>query len=235
MIPIIGIPVLNRGDLLFRCIRSIDYPFDKLVIVNNGGDPGVKAVCEQLGDELATKLTTYCPGRNLGVSASWNWIIQNFPNAEYWLLVGNDIMFTPGDLAKMDRFIREHLHYVTMPANQGHSLFAVTKHGWETIGAFDENYYPAYLEDSDHMYRVKLASAEWADVPDVHAIHGEAPTFGSHTIYADRELFERNQQTHAANFEYYKTKWGGPPGAEIFAVPYNDEAYSIKAWKTPRQ
>ncbi len=38
MIPILAIPVLNRGDLLLRCIRSIDYPVGKLVIVNNGDE-----------------------------------------------------------------------------------------------------------------------------------------------------------------------------------------------------
>ena len=232
-IPVIGIPCLNRADLLLRCIRSIDHAFDKLIIVNNGNDPGVKAVCEQLGDEYLTKLVIYAPGRNLGVAASWNWIIDSQPTALYWLLVGNDIKFTPGDLRKMNRFIRAHLDYVTMPANQGHSLFAVTQRGRDTIGAFDEGFWPAYLEDSDHMYRVKLANAKWSDVPDVHAIHGEAPTYGSHTIYADAELFRRNQETHRANFEYYKTKWGGAPGEETFIVPYNDPALSASDSRLP--
>lgn len=229
MIPVLSIPVLNRGDLLLRCIRSIDYPVGALYVINNGNDASVASVLRQVQGEGHIVIAS--PGRNLGVSGSWNHTMQQYPDAEYWLFVGNDIQFTPGDLEKIDICIREHPDYVTLPANQGHSLFAVTQCGLQTIGAFDENFYPAYLEDSDHMYRVKLAGASWMDVPDVHAIHGEAPTYGSHSVHASHELMARNLQTHQRNFTYYLSKWGGSPGQEKYEHPYGISSLGWKDWE----
>jgi GT2 family glycosyltransferase len=230
MIPVLGIPVLNRGDLLLRCIRSIDYPADRLVIVNNGDDPSVAAILDQLQMTGDLPLAIFKPLHNLGCAGSWNWIMRNYPEAAYWLFVGNDIQLAPGDLAKMDAFIRAHPDYVTCPANWGHSLFAITQAGIDRIGYFDGNFWPAYSEDQDHMYRVKLAGAPWADVPDVRAIHGEPPLWGSSTIWSDNALRMRCEVTQRNNALYYKSKWGGSPGQEVFTHPYDDPSLSLKDW-----
>jgi hypothetical protein len=37
MVPVVVIPVLNRYDLLERCIDSLDFPVDKIIIIDNGG------------------------------------------------------------------------------------------------------------------------------------------------------------------------------------------------------
>ena len=37
MVPVIVIPVLNRYDLLERCIKSIDCEVENLIIIDNGG------------------------------------------------------------------------------------------------------------------------------------------------------------------------------------------------------
>jgi GT2 family glycosyltransferase len=234
MIPVIGIPVLNRGDLLLRCIRSIDYPYGKLVIVNNGADPGVCAVLEQLQRADRDRLLVLAPGCNLGVAASWNRIIRELPDADYWLLVGNDMMFAREDLLKIHRFVTLHASQVTCPANWGHSLFAVTNYGWRKIGSFDENFWPGYSEDQDHMYRVKLSGEPWADVPDIHATHGEAPSWGSHTVYADPELFQVFKKYQENNLMYYREKWGGAPGEEQFTHPYNDPDLDWTQWRWDR-
>lgn len=227
-IPVLGIPILNRSDLLLRCLRSIDYPVDKLVIINNGKDAGVIAALEQLQAEGEFNLSVHIPEYNLGVAASWNWIIRNDPEADYWLLVGNDIQLSPGDLAKMDRFIREHPEYATVPANWGHSLFAVTRAGLKGVGYFDESFYPAYSEDQDWMYRLSLAGLPWADCPDVRAVHGEPPLWGSSTVWSDPVLNKQCGITQQNNLEFYKKKWGGYPGKEKFSSPYGDPILSLK-------
>ena len=229
-IPILACPVLNRGDLLSRMLRSIDYPIGKIVIVNNGDDVGVASTIEQFQmlDELPIEI--HKPAHNLGCGPSWNFVIRNNPDAGYWLFIGNDIELAPGDLAKIDGFVRAHPDYATMPANWGHSLFAVTQAGLEGVGYFDENYWPAYSEDQDWMYRLKLAGLPWADVPDVRAIHGEPPLWGSTTVWSDSVLTQRCRITQRNNLEFYSRKWGGPPGKEIFTHPFNDESLSLKDW-----
>ena len=37
MVPVIIVPVLNRYDLLDRCLQSIDYPVETLIVIDNGG------------------------------------------------------------------------------------------------------------------------------------------------------------------------------------------------------
>jgi GT2 family glycosyltransferase len=237
MIPVLGIPVLNRGDLLLRCIRSIDYPVEKLVIVNNGDDSGVCTVIEQLKRENDFNLLVYKPQHNIGVAASWNWICKhNRPQPDstglnidhYWLLVGSDIQFTAGDLRRIDEFVRAHREYVQCPANWGHSLFAIRQSCYDGAGYFDENFFPAYSEDQDHCYRIKLAGLKWADVPDVHSVHGEPPLWGSSTVWSDPVLNKQSAVTQANNAEYYRRKWGGEPGHETFTRPFGDKELSIK-------
>ena len=50
MIPLLGVLVLNRGDLLLRMVDSIDYPIDKLAIVQNGCEPDVVDAIDQIMD-----------------------------------------------------------------------------------------------------------------------------------------------------------------------------------------
>jgi hypothetical protein len=237
MIPVLGIPVVNRPDLLFRCLNSIDYSIELLTIINNGTDKALELLLEEwkyahgkgMFMPMVENFTSMSFGRNLGVATSWNTIIAETP-AEYWELVGSDIEFSPGDLKKIDLFVREHLDMVTMPANWGHSLFAVTKKGWEVIGAFDQNFFPAYSEDQDHMYRIKLSGEPWQDVPDIHAVHGEPPLWGSSTVWSDQTLLSQCKVMQPANLEYYKFKWGGYPGFEEWEHPYNDPTMRFDQW-----
>src|SRR4051794_21870778 len=93
-IPVLGIPVLNRGDLLRRCLQSIDYPVELTVIVNNGDDAGVRnTLHEMVGGSLridssesrfspllyqrndGSQVLVVTPETNLGVAASWNFIL----------------------------------------------------------------------------------------------------------------------------------------------------------------
>ena len=50
MIITLGIPVLNRGDFLLRCVTSVDHPVENLVIINNseGKNAQVTAACSQI-------------------------------------------------------------------------------------------------------------------------------------------------------------------------------------------
>lgn len=227
-IPIIGIPILNRGDLLVRCVESIDYPVERIVIVNNGNDEAVRASITLL-KARHSNIEVVEPAHNLGVAGSWNYILRHYA-ATFHLICANDIEFAPGDLAEIDRFVLEHLDYAIMFANHGYSVFALTKQGIALIGYFDENLYPAYLEDCDHFYRVKLLGGKSDNIPGIHAIHGEAPCWGSSTILSNPVYRQRNGITHGNNFRYYRAKWGGINGQEVYLYPFNDPTKSPRDW-----
>jgi len=234
MIPFLGIPVVNRGDLLLRCVKSIDTTVDQLCIINNGSDPGVTTAIKQIA-EIA-KESPYINGfrsfsqPNAGCAGTWNQFIKLFP-CQWWMIVGNDIQFSPGDLTKMTIFAQNNAHDTgAMFGNHGFSFFIVTRYGVRKVGLFDENIHPAYLEDCDWHYRAHLAGVKTQNVPDVKAIHGEAPSWGSMTIHSDTNLRHVNGRTHSNNFIYYKKKWGGINGDEKFTHPFNDPNLPVCHW-----
>lgn len=276
-IPVVGIPHYNRPDLTARCIASIDYPVDKLVIVNNG--PERIEVDEWIMDATAEATNTIrevciIAHPNAGVAGAWNEIIKLFP-APYWLISNNDIQFAPGDLAKMVAFVTEVEWFVcaecgqrfsceqfnsnsgfcprcvpvvglrpskkimkgftpgVIYGNHGASWFSVTAGCVEKVGLFDENIYPAYLEDCDYSRRCDLLNVTRHTLEGVSAIHGDASRniLGSTTVYSDPGLAEKNQRTHGGNFDYYRAKWGGVNEQEKFPTPFNSPAWPIWAWR----
>lgn len=74
----IGVPVLNRGDLLRRLVSSVDVDADILIILNRIGpidqatNENVSAL-EQCGLVRVDRIEG-----NLGVAGSWNRIMDSF-------------------------------------------------------------------------------------------------------------------------------------------------------------
>jgi len=218
---------------MYRCLRSLDYPIDTLLVINNGTDAGIAQVLEQIQiDKLPTveNLIIHEPGYNMGVSASWNYALKVYmtPSIPYALFIGSDIQLAPGDLAKMDAFIREHPDYAFIGSNWGHSFFGMTPAGVQGVGYYDENFYPGYHEDEDFMCRLKLSELPWQDCPDIHAVHGEPPLYGSSTVHSDPILRKKCAITQMNNAKYYGIKWGGCAGKEVFTKPFDDDTLSIK-------
>lgn len=95
------------------------------------------------------------------------------------------------------------------------SAFMLTRSCWERVGAFDEAFYPAYFEDNDYCYRMKLAGLSAIILPTALCYH-----FGCRTqteAYAGpmaaKLAFLRCQ-------DYYIRKWGGAPFAETYLTPF---------------
>lgn len=239
-VPVLAIPVLNRGDLLLRGIRSIDYPVEKLVVVNNGDDPSVASALDEVQSEGAVDLHVHKPDRNLGVAGSWNWVMRTFSDVEYWVHMGNDIALHTGDLQLIDEGMQRHpeLSLRTAMPKFGYGLFTMRPSCLHAAGWFDENFYPAYFEDGDYRYRLLLLGVAFArigDAPDetdhCQMVHGEAPSWGSQTINADPELRRANDISFTNNREYYVRKWGGLPREERFTAPFNDPEIPVSFWE----
>lgn len=225
MIPILGIPILNRWDLLLRCVRSIDYPVNALMVIQNGSDDP-DAMRELLAILQTVPVNHFHHVRtpNLGCGSSWNHVMLSVP-ASWWMFAGNDIRFLPGSLEKMARAadLFQHSHAAIF-GNHGHSWFIQTKLGTRKVGLYDPNIFPAYLEDCDWMYRRQLTGIPYMDVDGAIAEHGQGHITGSATIYSDPRMRMENDRTHGNNHQYYRRKWGGPNGAEVFKTPFDSGA-----------
>jgi len=92
-------------------------------------------------------------------------------------------------------------------------------------GSFDENFFPAYFEDNDMHYRMKLAGAK--GYINIRAV---AWHVGSATQNADPTNPNCSQEQFHNLKIYYVTKWGGMPGEETYTNPFNDPNKSIWEW-----
>lgn len=218
MIPLLGVPVLNREDLAARMVASIDHPVAELLVVLNADDkaPGVIQIGKAADEnENVRRVRFSSPSFNLGCGGSWNHIIRHRPQGPWWAIVNADIVFGPGDLARLDNAMEPEAAHLATVFEFG--AFALNTACVDTVGWFDENFHPMYYEDRDYEYRMRLAG-----VPYVKLESGATHDTSS-TIRSSPRLSARNDETFGLNGRYYNDKWGGPPYQERFTVPFNGE------------
>ena len=222
LLPLLGIPILNRPDLLAQLLESLDYPVDCLAIVDNSVLPQaaagkssqgsstevqryLDALC-QLGHPLVNHIHIARPFRNLGVAASWNLILSSFPEAPIALLANNDVRFAPNvlksSLERMDATRPQVLQLLPNPA--GFSAFLITALCWDRLGLFDPNFHPAYGEDLDYRDRIRAnPEVEEIDAGFAHQAMLDLNPRQSATISSDSALFRFNQTSFALNRLWY--------------------------------
>jgi GT2 family glycosyltransferase len=196
------VPVLNNFTGLTKLIESVDIPVLPIVI-NNWDD-------------------------NRGVSRGWNIGISTAieRGCEYAVVVNDDVILRPGVIHSMTSKLTDSV-ILSSPVNetgQGHPrglnfwCFAIKPQQFvDTVGWFDENFFPAYFEDDDMAYRIKLARRQiaWSGTKAYHQVWGS--TRGVNLDWSKNE-------------EYYERKWGGPAGSEKFMYPFNDDNKTLKDW-----
>ena len=110
--------------------------------------------------------------------------------------------------------------------NPNFSAFMLSKQCWEEVGEMDEVFAPAYFEDNDYHYRMKVLGIPAIVLPTAMFYH-----YGSRTQNEATSLPIVNGSMFENNRASYAKKWGGVPGSETFKSPYNDESKSVKLTK----
>jgi len=215
IVPLLGIPILNRADLLLQLLDSLDHPVHTLAIVDNSSAGANGQASEvslqlqalrQLGHPLIDTIAIARPFRNLGVAASWNLILSNFPEATTALLANNDIRFAPGVIASaLQRIDSSRPQFLTLlPEPNGFSAFLLTALCWDRIGLFDAGFHPAYGEDLDYRDRLRAApEVDWLPGDALHDAMAERNPEHSATIHSDPWLQEQNRASFALNRLWY--------------------------------
>lgn len=239
-IPVIGVMVYNRPDLLERMIASIDYPVEQLVVILNAVDESIAAAANRIRERYP-KVHIHNPGYdqpkpvNLGFSGGWNWLLQNHP-AEYVMMIGNDVQLFPNQLKRIAEYWDRHRHdnppMAVVNTNFGWNVHSITRHGVDVMGYLDLNFFPCYYDDCDMDYRHTLARRQGLVS---YPTEGECIIQVHHEVSATSRALppdkaERMAKAFERNVEYYKRKWGGPQCYEVFEHPFNNPALSIRDW-----
>ena len=198
------VPVLRRYDLLKRLLASLDkstLPPAEVYIIDNGANASalVDATFDYRGG-----LSTYEPGRNLGVAKSWNWFIDNVP--EERVILNDDLELGPAALSTLASQDGD----IVFAKDQGFSCFLLRDSCVEKIGVFDESISPGYgyYEDDDYLQRIdgkgtRTPSVVTCDVA-VDLAHERSSTLKAK--FAAGEEGDHHRRFHIARANYM-AKW----------------------------
>lgn len=201
----IGIPTLNRADLLNDALVKYEKDFsnEEILVIDNGKQDIVKTINSRV----------FVPEVNMGVAGSWNYICKEiFKKHDYAVLLNDDV-YLGYNTERVNQVIEKYPNTL-IQSYVSWSVVIISKHLYNLIGEFDEIFYPAYYEDSDYLYRMKLngirqeVSAELN--PEVVRI--------SMTQEKDPDFVNASMQ---ANRNRYIAKWGGLPLLESYLIPYD--------------
>jgi GT2 family glycosyltransferase len=203
----IGIPTLNRFDLLHPALLFYvrDFPYTKIYIIDNGK--------QGINDKIKhPNITVIENDTNIGVSASFNMLFEIiYKEHDYAIMLNDDIYLGRKDW-EIDNLLTNYKKdfYVCMLE---WCVFILPKKTHKLIGNFDESFYPAYYEDNDYQYRMKLLGKAPFKIPFLNPF-----------LYKTSQTLdmEPSIKTFAEkNKEFYIKKWGGLPDKETFKKPFN--------------
>lgn len=217
---IVGVPVIRRYDLLWRFLKSLaraTSPATMDVVVVDNGTRWDEQPWTQQASHVPAFPRVLRPGRNVGCSGAWNLLVDYARTAcdPEVIIANDDIVLAKHSLEQ----IVAGFSQAQFVAAHGFSLFGIRVELVDEIGGFDENFFPAYFEDNDYGYRMKLRGKSF------HVVSGGAVHTGSASLHC---LSDAEQATFGVRFDtvlraYYRKKWGGPPGEERFNSAFNGD------------
>jgi hypothetical protein len=94
------------------------------------------------------------------------------------------------------------------------TAFALRRQTWDSVGQFDEGYYPAYYEESDYCYRARQRDIGIAYVPQARVTH----LFSSREWQVEPTRHTANQ--HRSRYRFVCKHFDGREVAEFFEAEY---------------
>lgn len=218
------IPCRNNATLLSSAIKSVlaqNIPDVRIFAINNGSTDNTAQVLGQLhnGHIVVNRYP------QIGVAGAWNLGLSFLFNKEQQdsVLVINQDVILPSNLFQTlnqedgefvtavsvnnKKDLRNELGSKEKRPHPDFSCFLIKRSCWDTVGPFDESYFPAFAEDADYHIRMHRAGIEayCIDFPFYH--------YGSATIkLAEKEEQEYIRECAEKNRERFFEKYGAHIG-----------------------
>lgn len=187
MIPVLGFATLSRFDLAQRLLDSIDYPVERVVIIDNSGK---REFQPQVNENVKDLWVIQLP-HGLGANGAWNLIIKSTPFAPYWVIPNDDSYFEPGALQKIAENVdTQAFNFVNV--NPKWSCVIPTEGSVAKAGLWDEAFHPIYFDDDDYEWRMKELGIPFHTI-DALVHHNNSSTLKSGFQEQNNRTFSRNQ------------------------------------------
>jgi GT2 family glycosyltransferase len=221
------------ADDLLTLVWSANAPAIHWHIFLHSQFPDVVKACSLLA--MRKNVRYYPYGVNRGLAKSWNEGLINAyqSGADVALIANDDAIATDRDIAMLVEaaLFNPNAYLVSgwgrhlSTGERGDmllSLAAINPVALDTIGCFDENFFPIYYEDIDYYRRAALAGLPHVIVTSTDIMHA-----GSKSLYTVPGNAAQHDITFRRNQLYYEQKWGGDKGSERFTVPFNDAQFGL--------
>jgi predicted O-methyltransferase YrrM len=209
---LLGIPFVNRSDLLYRAVESVRSLRPHVIIVDNS-EVGL--------DPAAWPVPIVRPPVGLSFSQTMNLLQRRALDTEcdVLLCMHNDAEAMPETPHRLLAMLEE--------ATAANPRWGIAFTAYDALVAFHvamirqvgpwDPALPQYFADNDYYRRVRLGGFEVLDtgLPVTH--HNDA----SSTVKSDSTLAHRNGVLFPLQQQYYTVKWGGGPQQEQFERPFD--------------
>jgi GT2 family glycosyltransferase len=186
-------------DLIDNCLLHYDLDPGDLTLVDNSQESHCKKH-EERGFRIC-----YHP-HNLGVAASWNEGARALREDEMLWIVGSSLVFPRGFSVLLEAAKLANEWGVYTPL-RWHAI-GITKKAFDVIGLFDENFYPAYMEDLDWLQRRDNLGKEGRKVIGYTYAEPEAVCTVQSAALVRRLIPGNPWSADYPNRIYYAEKWG---------------------------
>lgn len=211
---LLGIPIVNRADLLRRALESIQPLWQHAIVVDNS-ESGISSE--------TWPVPILRPPVTLSFTQTMNWLqrLASEKHCQALLFMHNDAEAASGTGEQfvdiVDQAVRTNRNWGVAFTNYD-CLAALSTRMVGEVGEWDTQL-PQYFADNDYYRRIRLAGFEVIEtgLPVVH-VDG-----ASNTIKSDVRRLFLNGITFPLYAAYYARKWGGPPGRETYLAPFNGE------------
>lgn len=227
-LPNLGLTVYNRYDLLERFFNGIDIHIDKISVIINNRKLKNEKIISDIQKKFPQTEFLDC-GYNIGISASWNLLIKKclIEGDQFSFISQDDMSFSSGELKKVANHFQNNQD-ADIITYWGFGLFCVSKRCIEKVGFFDENFYPAYYEDTDYCRRMTLCKENLKIKENkIQAIHGDEQSINGGCT---TNTVKNGTVCAGVNSLRYTLKWGGTHTNETYITPYNNPNLTIKDW-----
>lgn len=222
-------PTYKRFDTLGNLIDSVcamTHRPGRIAVVDNSAGAMPLETFRARVEEVGIAYEVLSQSHNIGVAAAWNVCYTKYGrerNGEYNAVVmcNDDIVLAPNALDELFTVSNQYggrgFFYGATGSANAFSMFYLPTDIYELVGKFDERFYPAYFEDNDYSYRLRLAGYSMVPVWSCEYSHVGSATLAALNPH-ERRLHD---EQFNANARYYQQKWGGPPHHEQYQWPFN--------------
>lgn len=232
-----GIPTFTQFDdcrnAITKIIDSSSFVPDMFLIVDNSETGAGAEALTDLAQKHSDRVHVLIRRENI-LAAAWNDIMNFGIDYEFdYVIIANDDV-TP-HANSIEALVTAAIKQLDIGMWNGsgnqtkgvggnsYSFFLLHKWAYAIVGEFDENFRPAYFEDNDYDYRVKLAGLIREEVSACTFDHIGSATMNS--MPTERKV--HHHASFVANKQHYIRKWGGEPGKEQFKVPFERPIFDI--------